>query len=165
MVSTSGSRRSRPKLRPAGTLLALALLALAGCAGPKYCIEAPAAFKRFEESKDFRFITADGVMLKGREVDNYPKAKLPFWTDALRRHLEARGYTFRDESCFETTKGLDGCTLEFLLPWGAEDWAMGVTLFVAGKRIILLESAGPFDRYEAVQKALAAAYRTFEPGS
>ncbi len=142
----------------------LAILLLAGCGGPKYALDAPSAFKRFEQSSDFRFITADGVMLKGREVDNYPQAKLPFWTDALRRHLEARGYTFREQECFDTKKGLRGCTLEFVLPWGAEDWAMGVTLYVVGKRIILLESAGPFSRYTAVQGDLAKAYRTFEPG-
>ena len=143
---------------------ALAVLLLAGCGGPKYEIDAPSAFKRFEHTSDFRFITADGVMLKGREVDNYPKAKLPFWTDALRRHLEARGYTFRDEACFETAKKLDGCTLEFVLPWGAEDWAMAVTLYVVGERIILLESAGPFDRYTVVQPQLAKAFRSFDPG-
>ena len=61
-------------------------------------------------------------------------------------------------------RGQPGCTLDFLLPWGAEDWLLSVTLFVAGPRILLLESAGPFERFEPVKASLRAAYRTFEPG-
>ncbi len=144
--------------------LLLGALLLVGCGGPQYRIEAPTTFKRFEQSDDFRYITADGVVLRGREVENYPKAELGFWADALQRHLEARGYTFREQRCFQTKKKLDGCTLDFLLPWGAEDWAMSVTLYVVGARILILESAGPFERFAAVEASLRAAYDTFEPG-
>ena len=154
-------RTSSP--RASGSALLAAVL-LAGCGGPAWRIEAPPTFKRFEQTSDFRYITADGVMLQGREVKNYPTADLPFWTDALQRHLEARGYTFQEKDCFETRRGQPGCTLDFLLPWGAEDWLLSVTLFVAGPRILLLESAGPFERFEPVKASLRAAYRTFEPG-
>jgi hypothetical protein len=150
--------------RATKALFALAsLAALAGCA-PAYRMEPPAAFKRFERSGDFRYITADGVMLKAREVDNYPRADLPFWVDAMKRHLEERGYALKSEACFETAKKLDGCTVDFLLPYGSEDWVMSETIFVTGGRVVLVEVAGPYDRYAKVEKDLAKALKTFDPG-
>ena len=79
---------------------------LAACT-PPYSIQPPKSFKRFEQSRDFRYITPDGVMLKGREVDNYPRGELDFWTDALKRHLDARGYVLKSKTCFKTEKQLD----------------------------------------------------------
>jgi hypothetical protein len=119
----------------------LALL-LCACGGaPKYQMETPAGFRPFAESEEFRYITADGVMLKGREVENYPAADLPFWADAMQRHLEARGYAFKSKDCFATAAGLNGCTLDFVLPYGTEDWVLSETVFVVGERIVLLEAA------------------------
>ncbi len=157
-----GASRLSPLASGAGGLLIALFL---GCGGaPDYSMDAPAAFKRFTEKKDFRFITADGVMLKAREVENYPIADLSFWVDAMQRHLEKRGYTFRGKDCFDTRKGLKACTLEFMLPYGAEDWVMSETLYVVGERIVLVESAGPFERYEPVKAQLRTALRSFDPG-
>ncbi|MDD5309207.1 MAG: hypothetical protein PHU25_17985 [Deltaproteobacteria bacterium] len=150
--------------RATKAFIALAPLAiLAGCA-PAYRMEPPAAFKRFERSGDFKLITADGVMLKAREVDNYPRADLPFWVDAMKRHLAERGYALKSEACFKTEKKLDGCTVDFLLPFGAEDWVLSETIFVKAERVVLVEVAGPFERYAKVEKDLAKALKTFDPG-
>ncbi len=140
-------------------------LFLCACGGaPEYRMDTPSGFRPFAESDDFRYITADGVMLKGREVDNYPAAALPFWADALQRHLEARGYVFKAKDCFKTNAGLDGCTLDFVLPYGTEDWVMSETVFVVGDRIVLLEAAGPFERFAKVEPGLKTALKTFQPG-
>ena len=144
-------------------LLALTVVAAAACGPPPYAMEAPDAFKRFERSSDFRFITADGVMLKGREVENYPVAELDFWIDALKQHLEERGYAHKSESCFETADGLDGCTVDFVLPYGAEDWVLSETLFVIDDRVILLEAAAPYERFAKVEEALKRSLATFRP--
>ncbi|MCA9538977.1 MAG: hypothetical protein KC620_08810 [Myxococcales bacterium] len=141
---------------------ALALLLLA--CGPTRVLDVPPAFKKYEDADDLRLITADGVRVAAREVDNEPKADLAFWTDAMKRHLEKRGYTFRAEDCFNTRKGLRGCTLDFMLPYGNEDWVMSETIFVIDDRIVLVEAAGPFERYQPVEQQLRAALRTFEPG-
>jgi hypothetical protein len=126
-------------------------------------MNAPKSFKRYQESRDFKMITADGVMLKAREVDNYPEASLDFWVDAMGRHLEKSGYVLKSKSCFKTQKGRDACTLDFLLPHGAEDWAFSETVFVVDDTIVLVEVAGPYERYAKVEKELAAALKTFEP--
>ena len=50
-----------------------------------------------------------------------------------------------------------------MLPHGAEDWVLSECLFVVKDRIILLESAGPYERYARVEKLLREAFRTFVP--
>lgn len=135
---------------------------LSACA-PPYTMTPPQNFKRFENTADFRFITPDGVMLKGREVENYPRGDLSFWTAALKKHLDERGYVLKSENCFVTDKKLSGCTLNFVLPNGAEDWVWGETLYVVEDTIFLLEVTGPFERFAKVGEELDAAYKTFDP--
>jgi len=146
------------------TVLVAAAAALASCGPPPYSMSSPASFKRFEESREFKWITADGVMLKAREVDNYPEAALDFWVDAMSRHMIAQGYVQKGEQrCFDTKRGRKACTAEFMLPHGAEDWVLSETLFVVDDDIVLVEAAGPFDRYALVEAELQKAALTFEP--
>lgn len=127
-----------------------ALLLLAGC-GADHTLTTPPAFRRYHEADDLRLITPDGVRVATREVDNEPRADLPFWVDAMKRHLDERGYALGREHCFTTTAGLPGCTLDFVLPHGAEDWVMSETLFVIDDTLVLIEATGPFDRFAAVE--------------
>lgn len=146
----------------ASTLFA-ALLG-AGCGGVPFQLDAPPAFKRYEETNDFRYITADGLRLRGRLLENKPIADLGFWREAMKGHLEKRGFVFQGERCFKTERGLDGCTLDFVVPYGAEDWVQSETIFVQGDDLMLLEVVGPYDRYTPQKPALQAALLTFRPG-
>lgn len=143
-------------------LLPLALM-LTACGGVPFRMDAPPAFKKYDEGDDYRLISPDGVRVRGRVVENEPLADLAFWREALKAHLEKRGYVFQAEQCFKTERGLDGCTLDFVLPYGAEDWVHSETLFVRGDEILLLEAVGPYDRYAAYKPALSKAYLTFRP--
>lgn len=143
-------------------LLALVVAATAACA-PKYTMPVPDGFVRYEQKKGLAFITADGVQLRGRNVRNYPKADLQFWADAMERHLVARGYLLHGKNCFKTAQGADGCTAEFVLPHGGEDWVLAETLYVYGDNVAVVEAAGPFDRYKKVAGAIAKALQGFEP--
>ena len=143
-------------------IFALVALSLVSC-GPPYTIKTPDSFKRFEKSNDFKMITADGVMLKAREVDNYPEASLEFWTDAVAQHLETQGYVVQSKKCFKTEKGLDGCTINFLLPHGAQDWVLSETMFVVDDKVVLVETAGPYDRFATIEEDLGKAVLTFSP--
>jgi len=149
------------------TLLLLAGLglvaALCGC-GPSYTMTEPDTFKRFDKSSDFKLITADGVRLKAREVDNYPKASLSFWSDAMTRHLKKRGYAFKSKTCFKNNAGVPGCTLDFVIPRGAEDWVFSETIFVDDERIVLIEAAGPYARFAPLEKRLRESFKTFSLG-
>ena len=145
--------------------LTLALLALLAACGPHYQMDAPDGFVKYtKDHGKFAWITADGVRVKARDVVNEPKAELPFWTDATQRHMTARGYTKKSEKCFTTRAGAKGCTLEWLAPRGNEDWVFAVSIFVTGERVTLVEAAGPYARYVAVEGKLAKALESFEPG-
>ena len=141
---------------------ALLLLLPAGC-GPSYSMKEPSSFKRYHESDEYKLITADGMLLKVREVENYPRGGLKYWVDAMRLHLTEQGYVVRSEECFETERKLEGCTLSFLAPLGAEDWVLNETLFVVDDTIYLLEAAGPAKRFSSVDEELKAAVKTFDP--
>lgn len=147
--------------RLAGAVLCAALLGATACA-PTYYMETPQGFVKYEKKKGLAYITPDGVRVRSRTVRNYPKADLAFWADAMERHLVARGYLLHAKRCFKTAKGLDGCTAEFVLPHGSEDWVLAETLYVTGDDIALLEAAGPFDRYKRVAAALAKSYEQFD---
>lgn len=141
------------------------LLLLLGACGPTYHMTPPTEFVQYQHGHGkFAWTTPDGVRLKAREVKNEPKADLAFWTDALKRHLIAKGYAAKAERCFDTQAGKHGCTLEWLVPRGNEDWVFATTLFVTGDRVTVVEAAGPFARYHAVETQLAAALGTFDPG-
>lgn len=141
-------------------VLTVVTLALAGC-GPSFTMDAPPAFRQFTDRGGLRLITADGVRVMARAVENNPEADLPFWIDAMKRHLDQRGYAAQSEGCFETATGRAGCTVDFLLPNGAEDWVMSQTVFVDGERLILVEATGPFERFQKVAPAYKKALETF----
>ena len=146
--------------------LTLCLVFLSVACGPTYKMESPDGLVKYEKGHGkFAWTTADGVRVKARDVKNEPKAELPFWTDATQRHLTARGYTKKAERCFTTVRGTKGCTLEWLAPRGNEDWVYAVSIFVVDERVTLVEAAGPFARYVAIEAKLAKALETFEPGT
>jgi hypothetical protein len=143
---------------------ALAGLAMVACASA-YHMDPPPAFRAYEESKDPKWITSDGVMLKVRRVDNYPKADLQFWVEAMREHMLRQGYAATPTQCFRTTNKLDGCRVDFVLPNGSEDWVMSETLFVVDEDVHLVEAAGPYARFNKVEGELQQALVSFRVGS
>jgi hypothetical protein len=142
-------------------LILSCILFSAGCATTKIQVELPKELKRYENTPTLKLITADGVRIKSRELENYPKGDLDFWSDALKTHLDHRGYVFKTKRCFETTpQKLQGCTLEFVVARGPEDWLFTQTLFVDGEKILLIEAAAPFDRLTKLEPSYTAALKT-----
>ncbi len=155
------TRRRGAQATCAALLLGLTLLA-GGCT-PKVDLKPPSAFARFTKGNPNRWITADGVRMRARTVDNEPAATLAFWKEALARHLDRRGYLRKAERCFTTQAGLKGCTLDRMQPRGSEDWVLSVTLFVDGKDIHLVEVVGPWARWQSHEAKLRAAMANFVP--
>jgi len=147
-----------PRLLLCVTLATVAI----GCS-TVFNLKAPEGFARFESGDKNRWITADGVRMRVREVDNKPKANLQFWTEALADHLKRRGYMNKGQRCFKTTQGLDACTLNQLLARGTDDWVMSVTVMVVKERIILVEVVGPWARWKRHEPALHRAVMAFAP--
>lgn len=165
--SHSHTRRSARWRAWAGAPLAAALVALlAGCPSvPSIRMDAPASFRSYERpDHKIRMISPDGVRLLVREVENYPEADLPFWAEALSRHVDAKGYQIIERVELVTREGRRAITTEFLVARGAEDWVLAETLIVAGPRLILVEAAGPFDRFQPYRDELRAAIETLAVG-
>lgn len=146
-----------------GARRALAVLGFALCAacGRNYELQPSSSFRAYTESKDVKWITPDGVRLKVRTVENYPRADLHFWKDALSEHLLRQGYALTSSRCFTTQSRLNGCRLDFLLPHGAEDWVLSETLFVVDEELYLVEATGPFERFSKLDSELQEALLTF----
>lgn len=143
--------------------LALLWVLVASCTAP-YSMNVPPSFKKYEDTRTFKLVSADGVLLKARKVKNDPQADLDFWVEAMKKHLDERGYLLQEERRFNTTTGHKACTLNFALPHGAQDWMMSETILVVGKRVVLVEAAAPFERFSAMEEELRQALLTFDPG-
>lgn len=144
-------------------LLIIFAMIFAACSTVPYTMKTPAHFKKYKSKREFKMITANGVKVKARQVDNYPKASLDFWKDATKEHLVKKGYSHQKTDCFKTAAGLKGCTIKFALPKGAEDWIYQETIFVVEEQLVLLEATGEFSRFAAVEKELNDALITFKP--
>ncbi len=156
--------RPRLQVKRATGILVLAA-ALCACHAPSHSMATPEHFEKYRDTRELKMITPEGVRLKAREVENYPEADLAFWVDALGRHMQKRGYVLESTRCFDTQTGHRGCTLDLMLPYGAKDWVMSETIFVVGRRVVLVECAGPFSLYAQVKDRLGRALLTFDPGA
>lgn len=172
--------------------LVLGACLLAGCSSKpaQPTMDDPKGFVRFEKSHVPKWITPDGVRLKVRRVDNDPRGDLPFWMDAMARHLDQRGYVRlpatlgKDATpprprleregdvteakvaaprCFDTVAGLRGCQATWLVPRQGEDWVMTVAVYVRGDDIYLVEGAGPWQAWRPRHDDVSAALRSFRP--
>ena len=54
--------------------------------------------------------------------------------------------------------------MDFMLPHGAEDWVMSETLFVIEDEVIIVEAAGPYERFAKIEEELKKSIKTFDPG-
>jgi hypothetical protein len=157
--------RAVARLSPVAALLVLVSCGVLGCAR-NYNMDAPKAFRAYEDSQDVKWTTADGVRLKVRQLENYPVGSLQFWKEALSEHLLRQGYTLTRERCFQTQAfnnqpPLPGCRLDFLLPHGSEDWVLMETLFVSGEDLYVVEAAGAFERFSKVDAEIQTALESF----
>jgi len=130
----------------------LAGLLLAGCVTTA-TMDTPSGFARYVGSADYRLISPEGIVFRARVEANKPRQSLAFWAEALSNHLSDSGYALLDDSNFDTTIG-DGRWFEWLAPVGAEDWIYLTAIVVTDSNIVVVESAGPNDRYREYRGAI-----------
>ncbi|OGQ88259.1 MAG: hypothetical protein A2289_22855 [Deltaproteobacteria bacterium RIFOXYA12_FULL_58_15] len=119
--------------------------------------EAPEGFASFDEIRQFRAVSADGVTYRVRMEKNDPEADLAFWREALKNRMTNAGYAFVRDGEIEAS-GLPGYMVELAAPVGQADYTYLVTIFVKNKRIIIAEAAGEVTHFvtheAAINKAL-----------
>ena len=107
-------------------------------------IPMPEGFAEVERRPDFLAISPEGVRLRVRSVKNYPEQSLDFWIKALSSDLENRGYVPVNDLRIRDWGG-SGTFQNSLwaVPLGNEDYLYLVSLRLHGKKIEILEAAGP----------------------
>jgi hypothetical protein len=92
-------------------------------------------------------------MYQVRDVRHKPRAELEFWREALKKRMVEAGYQYMAERAVKAGEH-DGWLLELTAPVGAQDYSYLVGVFVVGRRIVLVESAGEVTRLEVRRQAV-----------
>jgi hypothetical protein len=127
--------------------LALAgALALAGCGRPFDVKTAPGFVELDDQEPEYayRAISPERVVMAVRVVDTKDRGDLEFWTRAttLRMH-ELDGYALLATSDVKSRDGTPGRELRFGHDEGHKPYLYVLRVFVAKKRLFLVETGGP----------------------
>jgi hypothetical protein len=165
LLYTPSVRPVRPASIPGGTLiratrrlpllLALALVSLLAlsCVTPQVEIDTPKGFAAYIDAEPYRAISAEGVRLRARLIENDPEQSLEFWREALRVKMERAGYAKLAEERFDAPSG-EGAYFEWAAPVNGEDWVYMTAISLEEGQIVLVEAAGPFELYSAHRSAV-----------
>ena len=137
-------------------VMTIAVLLSTGCATVELTAGAPDGFAPFErQSPDerFRAVSADGITYRVRYVDNEPTQDAGFWRDAVHNQLTVEGYELIDQGTFEATGG-EGFFLAWVAPVGTADYVYLTAFFVEADWIVIVESAGEYQRFNEYRDAI-----------
>ena len=133
-----------------------ALLALATGCTPTF--SAPPGFVELDPagSHDFRAVTADGLVIAGREIDNDPGGDLAFWTRAVEHQMRFRGgYALLEKRPVKNRAGEAGIELRFEHDEGKTPHLYYVALFVKGDWIYVVEAGGTRELVQKGERQIA----------
>lgn len=140
----------RAILKALSAAMLISPLVIAGCRtdGVNYRIDAPSGFAVYEkDTETFRAISADGVRIRVRRVENNPPGDAAMWGQAIEAHLKNRGYLRVADRQVTARNGLTGTFTEYAYWYNAEEYRYAVTIFVAAENIYLVEAGGIAERY------------------
>jgi hypothetical protein len=146
-------------MKAAPNLIVSLLLAsaLGGCTTPVPS-GMPADFGVYDGRDARQAVSFDRVVYQVKRVENKPFADLAFWQIALKERLTKAGYVVTADGPLEAA-GKPGYYIETTAPRGASDYMYLVALFVQGKDLIVIESAGEVAAYKAQREKIFAAIR------
>ena len=106
-------------------------------------MELPEGFALIDDSPEFLAISPEGVKLRVRKTNNYPKKSVGFWEEALFSYLSGRGYV-----AVGSESDLDFGEAPFAartwgVSYGNEDYLYITGLRLMKNKIEILEIAGP----------------------
>ena len=110
--------------------------------------EGPAGFSVYLRSVDFWAISPQGVRVRVRRLKPEPEMSLDFWREALGDHLAGAGYQPRGDSRRLGIAAAAGFAQMWLVPYNGEEYVYDIALIRRGKRLLVVESAGPLERYD-----------------
>ncbi len=146
--------------------LALASSTLASGCARGYDIKTPDGFAELDGTDDygFRATSAEGVVLAVRKEKNDPEGSLDFWASAVKNDLDSRGYALASKKSVKSKNGTPGTQLRYSITRNGRPNVLWVTVFVAGKRVVLVEAGGDEAHFELNEKRVQAAIEAVEVG-
>jgi hypothetical protein len=160
-------RSLRSTLALSRLLGALLLASLAGC-GHHFELQSPADFAELDPDAQARrgfaqrAVSADGVVVAVREVDNDRHASRAFWLDAVRNRVRrSGGYALLSESSVRSADGAEGHQLRFGRDEGQRPYDYWVTLFVTESHVFVIEAGGRREHFEARRAAVEQTIASF----
>jgi hypothetical protein len=102
----------------------------------------------------YRALSPEGLPFRVRSFQNTPTQTLPFWSEALRSHLQKEGYRLAGEGKSFQAGNDAGQLFEWAVPYAGESYLFLTALIVTGKRITLAEAAGPYPLFVDYRRSL-----------
>jgi hypothetical protein len=144
-------------------ILTLAALALGGCSTAR--LQTPSGFAAHEdETYDFRASDGEGVVLAVRSEKNDPRGDLEFWSSTLDVRLRKAGYAAQDRRDVKSIDGREGRQLRYEIVSEGRTLAFWVTVFVSGRRVVIVEAGGDSELFEPKVKVVEAAIASLQVG-
>jgi len=147
---------------------ALLTLALSGCAARHFTLTTPDHFVELDERSqrdmgyDLRALSADGVVIGVREIENDRHGSRDFWVEAVRNRLRRDGgYALLSESEVTASGALEGHQMRFGRDEEGHPYRYWVTLFVTPSYIFVVEVGGREERFAEAEAGLEATLATF----
>ena len=144
-------------------ILTLAAVALGGCANVH--MQTPAGFAaRNDKTYDYRASDGEGVVLAVRTEKNDPEGDLAFWSSAVDVRMRKAGYTAQDRRDVKSIDGREGQQLRYEIASEGRTLAFWVTVFVTGRRVVIVEAGGDTELFEPKAKTVEAAIASLHVG-
>jgi hypothetical protein len=146
------------------TVAVLILLFLFACSDFK--IETPEGFAQIAvdhfNQRDvlYKAVSPEGIILRVKKVENYPRMELDFWLKALINQLQKEGYTLIGEEERFETKQRKGAYITWGLPYGNATYIYLTSLLVCDDEILITEAAGEHIIFNDYKDALIKSIRS-----
>ena len=128
-----------------------------------YEMQTPKGFVRFDQEKTvIKEISANGVRIKTRKVDNDPPGDLELWSQSVEIHLKGQGYRILKNEPIRTSSNLNGRLFVSMYRHNDRDYSFLTAIFVEGKFVYVIESAGLFAAFSEHEGNIIAAVKSFQ---
>lgn len=130
---------------------------IAGCGKP-FDVKTAPGFVPLENQTEhaYRATTPEGVVVGIRVVEDEDRGDLGFWTQALVLQLrDVSGYALLDSVEASSADGTKGRLLKFGHDEDGKPYAYWVAVFLAQKRLFLVEAGGAKDAFDRAQPSVA----------
>jgi hypothetical protein len=144
-------------------ILTLAAVVLGGCSTAR--MQTPSGFAAHDDDAyDYRASDGEGVVLAVRSEKNDPEGDLEFWSSAVDVRLRKAGYTAQDRRDVKSIDGREGRQLRYEVAAEGRTLAFWVTVFVTGRRVVIVEAGGDTELFEPKVKVVEAAIASLHVG-